>query len=434
MDGDITFSTSLLNSHRTSTSLNLPKVFQARVLEELQENVSLIRIGTREVVVKINEKVMIGNEYLFRFNGNSEKSLPLVEVTKLADVATPKAIQTVNTTHTASNETIANLKINTTTQQQIVMSLYQKVDKSAYDSILKWVNESNGMTKETKFLFIQHVMTKNYPIPLEKAIMNVQEAINRENNIGQLVKELISEVKNLPLKTHPEQKLEELLRNVTLQANLLQTSSQVKNVVVQSLAQLGFQYEKNILTSHFSQVQTKSKLEAELKPILIALQQQLPTAEMNRKIEKMVQMLNGFQLQSREDGLFQPLFFAIPYLNNEQYKNWYIHIQARNTEKEKVDPSHCRILFLLDLPVLSETMVDILIQEKVISVSITNNFTKLDEIVQKYKSILMKKLEEDGYMLLSLKVIKNEDKHQDVYNVFLQEVLKPPNKGVDIKL
>ena len=436
MDGDINLSTRLLNSQHANSTITLPKIFQAKVIQVLPDNVSLLQVGSRELSVFINENISKGMEYSFRYTGNASNSLPMVELLKSNDILPTKSNQTLNHTHTVSNVTIDNIKNVSikVTNEQILMSLQQKVDKSAFETIINWLNESNGLTKETKFMLIQHVMEKNYPIPLEKAFTQVKEAINKDNNIGQIVKDLLTLLSNSPLKNQYEDRLEQLIRNVTMQSNILQTTSLVKNVIAQSLTQLGFQYEKNILNLQSPQTNMISKLQGELKPILISLLQQNLSTELNLKIEKMIQLVNGFQLQSREDGNFQPLFFAMPYLYEEQYKNWYFHFQAKNKNNEKLDPTHCRILFLLDLPGLSETMVDIFIQEKVISVSITNNFPKLEAIVDKIKPNLIKKLEKDGFSLLTLKVLKNEDKNQDVYNTFLQEILKSPHIGVDIKI
>ena len=433
MDGDINLSTRLLNSQHINSNMTLPKMFQAKVIQVLPDNVTFVQFGSRELAVFMKENVSKGLEYSFRNTGNTSNSLPVVEILS-KDIHPTKSYQTMNT-QTVSNEMIANIKnINTNdTMRQIITSLQLRVDKSSFETILNWLNESNGLTKETKFMLIQHVMEKNYPIPLEKALTYVKESINKDNNIGQIIKDSLILLNNSPLKNQYEHKLEHLLRNVTMQSNVLHTTNLVKNVIVQSLTQLGFQYENNILTN-FPKMNMISELQGELKPILISLQQRNLSTELNLRLKKMIQMVNGFQLQSREDGNFQPLFFAMPYLYQEQYKNWYFYFQSNIKGNNKVDPTHCRILFLLDLPALSETMIDIFIQEKVISVSITNNFQNLEKIVEKSKRNLLKKLENDGFTLLKLKVIKNEDKNQDVYNTFLQEILKSPRRGMDIKI
>ena len=436
MDGDLTLSTRLLNSQNTNFNMTLPRTFQAKVIQVLPDNVSLVQVGSREIAVHINEHVSKGTEYSFRYTGNTSNSFPMVEILKSNDILPTKSYQTLNNKHPVSNETIANIKNvnNNATYEKILMSLQQKVDKNVFETMLSWLNESNGLTKETKLMLMQHAMDKNYPIPLEKAITHLKEAVNKENNIGQLVRDLLTFISNSPLKNQYEHKLEGLLRNVTMQSNILQTTSLVKNVIVQSLTQLGFQYEKDILNLQSPQTHLISKLQVELKPILISLLQQNLSADLNIKIEKMIQMLTGLQLQSREDGNFQPILFAVPYQYQEQYKNWFFHFQAKNTENNKVDPTHCRILLLLDLPALSEIMVDIFVQEKVISVSITNNYPNLEAIVEKNKQNIVKKLEKEGFSLVSLKVINNEDKKKDVYNTFLQEVWKPPRRGVDFKI
>ena len=434
MDGDINLSTRLLNSQHINSNMTLPKMFQAKVIQVLPDNVTFVQFGSRELAVFMKENVSKGLEYSFRYTGITSNSLPVVEILS-KDILPTKSYQTMNNTQTVSNEMIANIKnMNTNdTMRQIITSLQLRVDKSSFETILNWLNESNGLTKETKFMLIQHVMEKNYPIPLEKALTYVKESINKDNNIGQIIKDSLMLLNNSLLKIQYEHKLEHLLRNVTMQSNVLHTTNLVKNVIVQSLTQLGFQYENNILTN-FPQLNMISELQGELKPILISLQQRNLSTELNLRLKKMIQMTNGFQLQSREDGNFQPLFFAMPYLYQEQYKNWYFYFQSNIKENNKVDPTHCRILLLLDLPALSETMVDIFIQEKVISVSITNNFPNLEKIVEKSKRNLLKKLENDGFTLLKLKVIKNEDKNQDVYNTFLQEILKSPRRGMDIKI
>jgi hypothetical protein len=79
-----------------------------------------------------------------------------------------------------------------------------------------------------------------------------------------------------------------------------------------------------------------------------------------------------------------------------------IQWSGRKTEDGKIDPGYCRVLFYLDLENLKETIVDMVVQNRVLSVRIINENTNLKELASPFAQMLKNQLMDMDYRLSSI--------------------------------
>lgn len=124
--------------------------------------------------------------------------------------------------------------------------------------------------------------------------------------------------------------------------------------------------------------------------------------------EKAQQLLNhiqGIQINSvTESNGFLQAFLQIPAQKLGLAKDIDLQFESKKTKDGKIDPEYCRILFYLSLNNLKDTVIDMHVQKRNVTVTIYNDFTNLENFVIPIKSKLNKGLEEIDYKLSSVHI------------------------------
>src|SRR5699024_1968337 len=109
-----------------------------------------------------------------------------------------------------------------------------------------------------------------------------------------------------------------------------------------------------------------------IKSLLLQMMQS--NSQMNEKLMPFIHLINGLQLQSVHET--QNMIQATIQLPGEKFilpKDLYFQFEGKKTEDGKLDPDHCRILFVLQLQHLDETIIDMFIQKRIVSLTIYND-------------------------------------------------------------
>ncbi|MEJ8776940.1 hypothetical protein [Pseudogracilibacillus sp. ICA-222130] len=113
-------------------------------------------------------------------------------------------------------------------------------------------------------------------------------------------------------------------------------------------------------------------IQPSIKMIMLQMMQEPNTIGRN-KLEQFVHFIHGMQLQSvQETNHFLHCVLQLPGENIGLHNDLFLHFEGRKNRNGKIDPNHCRILFVLDLKNMKETMVDVTIQKRIISITIYN--------------------------------------------------------------
>ncbi len=228
--------------------------------------------------------------------------------------------------------------------------------------------------------------------------------------------------------------------------------------------QLGLEYERELMQhlSRHSLLQTergenaqptgKSQLDLELsnqiKPLLVHLTQhgeELPSA-LRESSQSLLQHVTGQQLMltsSVSQPSFTEMVFQLPFFMDDSSRKAVVHLQSRKKENGQIDRDNCRLLFHLQMARLGETMADVHIVNRAITIVL---FTDHEDVqtglifqwMKEGETALRKQLEGHGYQLLSLRHQQSKRDRVSPGTAAATQgssaITYSPYKGVDIRI
>ncbi|RDW19471.1 hypothetical protein CWR48_07025 [Oceanobacillus arenosus] len=223
-------------------------------------------------------------------------------------------------------------------------------------------------------------------------------------------------------------KLEEIITAINMDQAFLSSSpkQQFQQQVMQALLFTGLSYENQLANDQVQQQPT-------LKEMLI---QRLQSSEgqQQENSSKLLHYINGMQINSvQESSNFIQASIQIPAERIGLNRDIELEFESRKTENGEINPEFCRILFYLDLAKLRETVIDMNIQKRSISITVFNDFDQLKVQVERLQSLLKKGLESLNYHLSSVTVKPLTEKEQIKPNKFKHNTMSS-FQGVDYRI
>ncbi|NLP50578.1 hypothetical protein [Bacillus sp. RO1] len=414
------------------------RVLRAMVTEQLNGAVFSIKKGSITVQAVIYGKVEVGKEYTFSVQ-KGESGVFLVPTHK--DVASYQPLSSQveknsNGTNKPAIQTTSSPAPSQTTQEVIQALVAQKGGKMPFITIKEMAEvidrlppslKEKGM-ELVKVLVLRNGLT-NIP---EKLQMMVTGLSDQETTLQTLSKVEAHLQKAAPL-TLIQENLLDVIQKMQL-PKTLHTKGEALQFIRQVLPLLGLNFENDLF--HFvrqDQPLSQAKLE-HLKPLLLNYLNQATTTEEKATINQLVSKLTSFQLLTREEGNLHHVFIPLPVNLENEAREWYVHISSKK-KNETLDPEYCRIVLLLDLPVFSSVMVDMLVQGKVVSIYFQHSYPRLETLVQQSAYLLKSTLTDKGYTLSNIKADWKEAERTPGMSLdYLRTILSPPQEGVDIRI
>lgn len=263
-------------------------------------------------------------------------------------------------------------------------------------------------TKQTLDVFTQQLQQQ-----LTKAFSeNVSNQLFAQNNQGLSAKDhLLSLLKPDTALLNNAQLFNNLVKvtadspHPPMQAALTQAEAQVQNAVDGKameqaiktvLKGLGMSYEA-ALANKAGDVQA---LAQQLKPQLLALMQDMQTPQPLRDAaESVVARLNGMQLLSAENGHQHQLVMQVPLEFFGKRMDATLQWNGRMKEDGKIDANFARILFYLQMESIQETVIDMQVQNRVVTITVFNDQPHVELLAEPFKQALKVGLEEKEYHL-----------------------------------
>ncbi|WP_341282458.1 hypothetical protein [Paenibacillus sp. FSL H8-0537] len=159
----------------------------------------------------------------------------------------------------------------------------------------------------------------------------------------------------------------------------------------------------------------KQSIQESLKSVLLALStsDDAPAA-LKETAQQLVQHITGQQLlmsPERNGALFSHLTVFVPFKGDDGNQTASVHIQTRRGRKGELDADNCRLLFDLSMKTLGDTVVDVHVVDKIVSLTLWNNHPAMDGLAQSSRAEVADSLNQAGYQLLSLRtspIVENE--------------------------
>ncbi|WP_391121198.1 hypothetical protein [Psychrobacillus sp. L3] len=195
------------------------------------------------------------------------------------------------------------------------------------------------------------------------------------------------------------------------------------------LNSLGFGYEAKLGKSS----EDIREIASQLKPQLVELlQNQAISTPLKEHATQLLNRMNGLQILSNENGPQHQLLMQVPLEFLGKKMDATLEWNGRMKEDGKIDSDFARIMFYLQLDALEETVVDMQVQNRVVTISLYNNDASLQPIANTLKDSLKEGLLTVGYKLSGV-IMKTFDDHK-LSSQLNPKLLSKESQGVDIRI
>jgi hypothetical protein len=226
--------------------------------------------------------------------------------------------------------------------------------------------------------------------------------------------------------SNQEKIFQQLHHQTVLELTQQLRGDELAKVLKRVIGDFGINYEAQLHKGYEIHGQT-------LKEHLIGLSQHHPVSDIRQLADDIVLKMNHQVLQSQDHSPFLTIVQQFPlYLFGQ---NTDITLQWTGKEKEKgvIDGDYCRVLFYLNLEGINETLIDMQVQNRVISLTVWNDHPSVEAISQSFIPDLKEGLEKLDYQLSTLKV-KAPDKHARLSEKIVGDQTNRTFSGVDVKI
>ena len=216
---------------------------------------------------------------------------------------------------------------------------------------------------------------------------------------------------------------------LTVQANI--DSKQIEQAMKSVLRSFGLNYEAILGTNKMDQFDNVSQ---SLKPQLMNLindpQISLPVRE---AAEALLARINGMQLLSSDNGYQHQIVMQVPLDFLGKRMDATMQWTGRMKDDGKIDSDFARVLFYLQMESIKETVIDMQVQNRIVSLTVFNeNTAVLQPLTGALKQLLATGLEEKGYQLSGVQ-LKTFDQQMTMKNETISKE-ELPSSGVDIRI
>ena len=302
------------------------------------------------------------------------------------------------------------------------------------DQLKAWTSSQNLLTNDQKQQFTQlierfsqlppskqtlEVFAKQVQEQLTKAFtQNIPERLFTQDTNGLTSKDhLLSLLK--PETATPVQN-EALMRNFVkvggespqpvIQQMMTQADAQVQSQVDSKamehalktvLKGLGISYEA-ALNNKSADLQA---IAHQLKPQLHTLLQDMQiTPQLKEAAEMLMTRMNGMQLSSGENGHQHQLIMQVPLEFFGKKMDATLQWNGRMKENGKIDANYARVLFYLQMESMQETVIDMQVQNRVVTVTVFNENPDVIPLAEPLKAALKLGLAEKDYQLSAVNI------------------------------
>lgn len=292
-----------------------------------------------------------------------------------------------------------------------MMNSQGKIREVSQEIVGKWssqINETvikNMPLPERNYEQFKHEVTQKL-LPL---LTNNQQAImlDKLDNQPVQLRQLLTIIQQYTYQ-QTYTNIEQILTTITEQDpfNTLLPQEQFLGQIRQMLLFSGLT-DENLLTQDTITGQQNQTV----KSMLIQLLQQGDSVG-NERAQQLLHHINGLQLQSvQENGSFIQASLVVPGEKLALNNDIYIEFESKKTENGKINPEFCRILFYLDLANLRETIVDMQIQKRLVTVTVFNDDQTLKMQAENLQPSLKKGLASLNYQLTNIMVKPLEERN-----------------------
>jgi hypothetical protein len=202
----------------------------------------------------------------------------------------------------------------------------------------------------------------------------------------------------------------------------------IEHAMKQVLTDIGFSFEAKLGQTGVNLAQLSETLKPQLLALLHDVNIAVPVKE---AADSIVSRMNGLQILSGENGPQHQLLMQVPLDFLGKRMDATLQWNGRMKDNGKIDSNYARIMFYLDLASLKETVIDMQVQNRVITVNIFNESDSLQPFAEPFKEALKLGLNSLDYQLSGV-FIKSFIKQEAKTPIDKKAPLS--SRGVDIRI
>jgi len=324
---------------------------------------------------------------------------------------------------------------------QTILATKPENARQLVEQLKSWTESQNLLTNEQKQQINQLVDRFNQ-LPVSKQTLDVfakqmQDQLLKAFTQNTADRLFTQDAHTLSMKDHllslfkqeansPSQ-TEALMRNLvknsidSSQPFIQQVVTQAEALVQNSMDSKAMEHAlktvlKNLGISYEATLGSKSAdlhmIAHQLKPQLHTLLQEtnIPP-QMKEAAEMLMTRMNGMQLSSGENGHQHQLIMQVPLEFFGKKMDATLQWNGRMKDNGKIDANYARVLFYLQMASMQETVIDMQVQNRVVTVTVFNENSEIQSLAEPLKAALKIGLAEKNYQLSGV-FIKQFDKGQ----------------------
>ncbi|MRX70577.1 hypothetical protein GJU40_00150 [Bacillus lacus] len=403
-----------------SIQLKEGQLIRAKVLELFPGRQALLGIADKRLLAALDISLEKGSFYWFTVKEGRRTGVPVLSALKTegAGALLPDILKNIPQELLKAHRSFVDGVVN--------RGLPATADE--LKAILNWLNEMPKADRPKAEEAALTVLNRSLPVSAG-TLSSLYHAANEQSLFSSL-KMLREELLEMPLRSNNANKLLELTDRLLSEDGYgdLSLGKRIKAAGYH----LGMHEEAQWLKMLGKQEYVQRDAE-HVKMLLHAFaKEQLGTGAGNLA-DHLLFKLAGQALLSQENGHLQYSLLQIPLSYQGFQGDATIQWTGSRKDNKQIDPSYCRILFLVNLPSLKETMIDVQIQNKAVSIFIHHG-ASAEPDYSNYKEELKQGLQELGYVLTSVKTSGRGKELEAGLLHSLTKVSRPFYRGVDLKI
>lgn len=407
-------------------SLTPGQIVQGKVVKLFPNNIASLQINGIQLTGVLEAPLTAGERYWFEVK--ESKGIPLLQVLDAKTIKTAgQAPQAASVERLLQQLGLANVKMaeeftSFLTKQNINFS--KQTIASGSQLLAQLPNTEEALP------IIAEMIKKS--LPLTKEVYDAIRAVTNGPSLSSQVQGLagLLETSTTTVAKDIHQQLSQIVKEMAIQP--VTGTNQVPEQIRTMIQMLGYGHE-NGLMERFQGTRTETTSQSDtLKALLLQVQQQDLPLNVKESTSQLLHRLTGQQLLSHDQiGSLHTWLVQLPIQLGSFHTDLAIQWEGKNNKENQLDPSFCRILFYLTLERLEDMVVDVHIQNRILSVTIFNETQKPQALLDVLTPILKKSLHEQEYELLSVMWKPLKAAAQKQHQPYQQ---KASYQGVDIRV
>lgn len=383
------------------------QMFKGKIIKLFPNGIASLQVGKQKIVAQLEAPLDAQHQYWFQVQPGSGK----VRLKVLSTIPSQPFGQ--------DNHSISSL-IN-------ALSISEKDVKD--DTVKFFLKEQLPLTKElleqsgewlkgVRSLEQGHEAIKfmlKKQLPWSKDTFRAILTLFEQDTMANTMENLKNLLQNGP-QTNTGSKLLQLLQNLSrfsmdieqmlIEGNLntstyssLPTST-ITNEFKRLISLVGYGYENEVIQSfELSKREHSDASILMVKPLLIEFINETPPEPLKLASQQLLNQITGIQLAGNETGPIGQQVVQIPLFFQDNTVDLTVQWNGKKKENGELDPNYCRVIFYLELAALGDTFVDMIVQNRIITISIMNENTKLKSMAQPLIPYLKEQLSMIHYTL-----------------------------------